>query len=167
MNNKELRRAASDYAINNPTATIEQAFQAGAKTVQDSGDGDILQPTEYSTPLTRREALSSVPKTIRRMLQHLYMASLEMDSFIHDDRIRPEVRKTFARYKANNVDWTLRQIRTDMKKLSSFELVKMDLEGDKARDLQELIDFVLQFDNIDQILAELKGAFSEQLSKQP
>lgn len=172
MNNKELKRASTDYAIkiidatnmlwpNNVLMMVAKAFQDGYRKADPEETPDEVVKTDYSHHRSPQLTRTDVAQTMRRMLQHLKMASLEMESFIMDDRIRPETRKAFQRYKERNIDWTLRQIRTDMKKQTSFQLVQQDLEGEKARDLQELIDFVLQYENIWEITAELKAALTQ------
>lgn len=101
-------------------------------------------------------------KTLRRALLYLSMASLEFESMELDDRIKPGARAKFRRYRERHTQWVKRDITTDMRDYVAANEVTEELTSERVQDLKLLLDFVIQFENIGEILNELEGAFDTQ-----
>lgn len=100
-------------------------------------------------------------KGIQRTLHLLSMAKMELEYLAIDEKINPAVRKKFQRYADKHIGWLLRDFKTDMSSTDG-NIVTDDLTSERALDLSLLIEFLLQFNNISEITAELKAAFGEQ-----
>lgn len=100
-------------------------------------------------------------KTLRRLLHYLSMACLELESLELDDRIKPGARAKFKKYRTKFVGWVHRDIRTDMRDSSAAAEVTEELGSERAQELKLLMDFVLQFENIEDIRNELEAVLSQ------
>ena len=101
-------------------------------------------------------------KTIRRFLHFLSMASMEAESLELDDRIKPEVRQKFKRYRQRHINWVYRDVITDMKDYRAAGEVTEEISSERAQEIKLMMDFVIQFENIGEIRSELESIYGAQ-----
>lgn len=106
-------------------------------------------------------------QTVHRLLLHLNFASMELQSLAIDDRLRPELRRKFARLKDKFIDWAMRDVKTDVGGRDSLGKINTEMASERAHDLKLLIDFVTQFENIGEIYEVLVQGLAQPEQPQP